>query len=101
MLQDVLKIVESEIEVIRLDHLGDPLDHSTLDLLVDRIRLRVKEEKACRLCSSKHPYPNRLWLKAPGSSCAELVHLCPECCQQALKEGNSIKTFEGVAHVLL
>lgn len=44
MPQDMLKIVESEIEVIRLDYLGVPLEHSTLDLLVDRIRLRVSEE---------------------------------------------------------
>ena len=44
MLNDVLKIVESEVEVIRLDYLGVPLEHSTLDLLMDRIRLRVQEE---------------------------------------------------------
>ncbi len=54
MLQDVIKIVESEIEVIRLDHLGDPLDHSTLDLLVDRIRLRVTEECLPPLMNSEH-----------------------------------------------
>ncbi len=44
MLQDILKIVESEIEVIRLDYLGVSLEHSTLDLLLDRIKLRAQEE---------------------------------------------------------
>ena len=44
MLQDILKIVDQEVELVRLDHIGIPLDHSTLDLLMDRIRLRVKEE---------------------------------------------------------
>jgi hypothetical protein len=44
MINDVIKIVESEIEVIRLDYLGVPLEHSTLDLLADRIKLRLKED---------------------------------------------------------
>jgi hypothetical protein len=44
MTNDVLKIVESEIEVIRLDYIEIPLAHSTLDLLVDRIKLRFREE---------------------------------------------------------
>ena len=54
MLQDILKIVESEIEVIRLDYLGAPLDHSTLDLLVDRIRVRATEECLPPLMSPEH-----------------------------------------------
>ena len=44
MLQDILKIVESEIEVIRQEFLGVSLDHRILDLLVYRIQDRVKEE---------------------------------------------------------
>ncbi len=53
MSQDMLKIVEAEIEVIRLDYLGAPLEHSTLDLLVDRIRLRVKEEGELSVFSAR------------------------------------------------
>ena len=44
MLADAIKIVEQEVELIRLDYIGAPLEHSTLDLLVDRIKLRITEE---------------------------------------------------------
>jgi len=54
MLNDVLKIVESEIEVIRLDFLGVPLEHSTLDLLTDRIKVRVHEELLPPIMSPEH-----------------------------------------------
>ncbi len=54
MLQEVLKIVESEIEVIRQEFLGVSLDHRILDLLVYRIQARVKEECLPPLMSPEH-----------------------------------------------
>ena len=54
MLQDALKIMEQEVELIRLDYIETPLAHETLDLLMDRVRLRIKEECLPPLMSPEH-----------------------------------------------